>query len=360
MMTLAAGELITSQTNSVGGAGGTAFEFTDPQYIAGLSVTVYNPTASMGNSYVGQLQLTTSDGRTITFGTVNSSYTSQVYSVDLSNDSIQTLQLVYSSFQGGRLGGILLQTVNGQTMNAANLNVNASVTPAMINGNEDVENYYIVGVFGTSGADIDSLGFVVASDDIIQNSLSGFSYTLTSNTTPSPITLDTITVDNQTSTDQVSSISFDQGVETTSTWESTAGLSLGSKITLETGIPFIAEGSVEFSVEASYSYAWGGSLATSQSFAYDATVTVPAQSSITAQAVVLQSELDMTFTATLTTTRIHTGTKTSTVSGSYSGVSAFDVQVTYTDNSTGQQFRAPVPVRLGRQRARLPTLAKAA
>lgn len=314
-------------TNSVGGGGGQAFTYID---LAGISQLIAVPVLDPGSqtTFITQISVISNDGSIInTFGTiVTGSGTPHV--LNLAGDSLKSGQLFYSPSYGGRVAGITLQTVNGQSFSVGD--VSGTPVNLSMNNNLNVENYYIAGVFGNSAINVDMLGFYVVEDPIVRRVVQDFTYDLSGTPpVPTPVTLNTLVVENKSSEAQQAQIGFSEEVSSTSEWSNTAGITLGAETEIKTGIPFLAEGKIKLSVQASYEYSWGGSLTTSRQFNYQATVDVPSETSISASVVVLQADLSISYTATYLVERAHSGIKSQPLSGTYNGVSSYDVTVEY-------------------------------
>lgn len=318
-------------TNSVGGTGGQPFTFTR---LTGISKLTFVSSTRDGVNPVYITQITASDlDDTIekVFGT-SAGQTLAPQVIDLTADSIQSCKLYpYSSGMDGRLGGILIHTVNGQTFQAGNTtNLPVDLT---IDGNANVKNYYVAGLFGKSGDDIDSLGFYLVEDPIVREAVQNFAYDLSHAPPASPMTLNTIMVENRSSEPQTSLISFTEDVSSTSEWSHAAGVMVGASVEISAGIPLIAEGSLTVSVEASYDYSWGGSLTTSRQFNYQANVDVAPGKKLSASVIVSKAQISIPWTATYVVERARSGIYTRQISGTYSGVSTHDVDVQYGDVS---------------------------
>ncbi|KAJ9697182.1 hypothetical protein PVL29_009105 [Vitis rotundifolia] len=79
------------------------------------------------------------------------------------------------------------------------------------------------------------------------------------------------------------------------TWKGSVSLKLGVKITMESGVPFIADGKLEISSEFSGTYEWGGteSVTTAMETLYN--VTVPEMTRVTVSMIATQGSCDVPF-----------------------------------------------------------------
>src|SRR5690606_6195513 len=114
---------------------------------------------------------------------------------------------------------------------------------------EPVQNFYPVGIFGYAGGAIDALGSYFKKDALICRSMENFSYSDLKKDGESPINLASATVSNQTGISQISTIQLSKSVSSTYKWSTEAGLTAGITTTFTTKIPFVAEASVELSLE---------------------------------------------------------------------------------------------------------------
>ena len=63
-------------------------------------------------------------------------------------------------------------------------------------------------------------------------------------------------VENDSSSSIDQALSFSHSYTATKSWSNSIGLKVGVKTTVKTGVPFLVEGKVELSFEASYTYNW--------------------------------------------------------------------------------------------------------
>ncbi len=317
------------QTNSVGGSGGVPFMYADPMGISTMTVVAY---ASDGvhPDYITQIVVYSYDGSVSkTYGGTPTYGCLPPVTVDLSSETLRSCDLYqFSSGEDGRLAGFVLEML-GQKLSFGN--TGGTAVDLALNGNPNVENYYIAGVFGTEGVNIDSFGFYLVQDPIVRRIVQQFNYNLDVTPKPTPVTLNTLLVENRSSEQQSAQIAFTEEVSTTSEWSSTAGIALGTQVSITAGIPTVVEGTATTSVEATFAYSWGGSLTTTQQFNYQATVDIAPGKSASASVVVQQASLDISYTATYLIERAHSGIQTQSISGTYSGVSSYDVTVAYDD-----------------------------
>ncbi|MEA5534827.1 ETX/MTX2 family pore-forming toxin [Crocosphaera sp. XPORK-15E] len=260
----------------------------------------------------------------------------------LGGKPIDFCTLYYSDFRGGRLGGIILRLNDGSTLQAGDLNGRATTLSL---GEYGIRNTVLVGLFGRKGKDIDQLGLIVK-NDITQLNIEHIDYNLvpTSETNLKVEALDFIRIDNQSDISQTSSITHTRSVNASNNWSHNVGAKVGVSTSIKTGIPFIAEGKVDVSLEASYNYTWGGTLETSDSFEYTATATVPPHSEIEAQVLVTQTKFDLTYTAQASATWANGMTMSGVIHGTYEGIHSHDVQIDYSIPKTHSSQKRVAPL----------------
>lgn len=240
---------------------------------------------------------------------------------------IESCTLYKSNFDGGRLGGISLLLEDGSQFQAGHLQGEA----VQLKIGRSINGTTLVGLYGREGDNIDNLGLVL-NDPIVGWDLSDVQYDLTP-TTRSNLkveALDSVTLISDSDIAQNSSITRSRSVTASNSWSHNVGAKIGLTTAISTGIPFIADGKVEVSVEASYGFTWGEGLETSDTFEYTATATVPPHAAVEAEVLVTQTQFDLTYTATAKATYASGYSQTGSVSGTYEGIHAHDVQIKYT------------------------------
>ncbi|RZC64261.1 hypothetical protein C5167_007951 [Papaver somniferum] len=85
-----------------------------------------------------------------------------------------------------------------------------------------------------------------------------------------------------------------------STWNASLSLSLGVKTTMTSGVPEVAEASIEFSVEFTSSYEWGETVEREVQMGSVYTVEVPSKSIVTASLIAVQGTAGIPFSYTQT------------------------------------------------------------
>ena len=86
------------------------------------------------------------------------------------------------------------------------------------------------------------------------------------------------------------------------------------------------------SAEVSFTATFGETHTTTNAFSYTAMVKVPGSSSMIANAVASTSSISGSYTARYVENWAHAGLKTESISGAVSGLTAYNVEVDYTDS----------------------------
>ena len=139
------------------------------------------------------------------------------------------------------------------------------------------------------------------------------------------------TVTNKTKQTQTSSIAGSKSYSETHGWSDSLAIKAGVKTNIKTGIPVIAEGKVEVSVEATNTYTWNGSETTSTTWSWNTPVTVPPHGSIVAFIAVAVTTLAVPYTLKGVVV-LKSGAKVpATISGLYTGSNSHDLSVTFVE-----------------------------
>jgi hypothetical protein len=112
-------------------------------------------------------------------------------------------------------------------------------------------------------------------------------------------------------------LTFSHAYTATKTWSNSVGLKLGVRTSIKTGVPIVGEATIELSMEASYNYTWGESVADQKTDTWLATVTAPPKTRVKVQAVVTESTIDVPYSADL---RVRRSDGTTTTINNSSGV----------------------------------------
>ncbi|MGV1009813.1 MAG: ETX/MTX2 family pore-forming toxin [Dermatophilaceae bacterium] len=143
------------------------------------------------------------------------------------------------------------------------------------------------------------------------------------------------TVRNSTQTEQTPTIEGSESLEQTSSWSDSLGITVGVSTSFACGVPLVAEGKVDVSVEANNTYTWSGSETKSKTWSWSAPLTVPP--SATASVIVSTTLSTIAVPYTLSGTFVFkSGTQMpGKVHGLYTGSNSHDLTVTYATLTPG-------------------------
>jgi hypothetical protein len=137
------------------------------------------------------------------------------------------------------------------------------------------------------------------------------------------------TVRNETMQMQTSTISGSKSVSETSGWSDSLGVKVGAKTSFKTGIPCVAEGKVEVSMEVSNTFTWNGSTTTTKTWGFNTPVSVPPNTVIICIVSATISTIAVPYTLT-GTIKLKSGTKMpGRIRGTYTGTNSHDLNVTF-------------------------------
>jgi hypothetical protein len=291
--------------------GGTPFELRRPgKKIKELSVWS-EPDRLRG------VQATFEDGAVMKAGTLTSQSRAITFHPD---ESVTSTTISSAAYKAGRAGNIQLKTDFGQDY----LGVFPSIpifnrfTPFT-----DVKRGTLIGVYGGYGADLDNLGIILALPEDTEYQYFNVRYDLSAFKAVGErlLSLKEGIVENDSSGSIDQALTFSHSYTATKSWSNSIGLKAGVKTTVKTGVPFLVEGKVELSFEASYTYNWGETVADQKTDSWTATLKVPPHSRIRVQATVLESTIDVPYSADLTIVRSDgSSKKVANFSGVYRGI----------------------------------------
>lgn len=180
-------------------------------------------------------------------------------------------------------------------------------------------------------AEITSIVYDVASAKVLQTS---------------PEELYRQTVHNNTDVSQSSSISGSRSIAETSGWSDSLAVKVGAKTTFKTGIPYVAEGKIEVSVELTNTYTWNGSETETKTWNFSTPVTVPPHSAIVALVAATLSTIAVPYTLSGTLILQSGAQLPGHVSGIYTGSNSHDMTVTFTPVGPGTKNLKPMTMPL--------------
>jgi hypothetical protein len=136
-------------------------------------------------------------------------------------------------------------------------------------------------------------------------------------------------VANDMDTPQTSNIRGSESVEEMTGWSDTLGIRIALKTEFKTKIPFVVDGKVELSVEASNEYTWNGSTTHSKDWGFDVPITLQAHTKGRVAITVSISTISVPYT--MTGNHVHkNGAKIpGTVTGTYTGTNSYNQQVRF-------------------------------
>jgi hypothetical protein len=266
------------------------------------------------------VQVTFHDGAVMQAGSLTGDRSSSI--TFHPDESITSATISSSAYRAGRAGNVELQTDFGQKY--------LGVFPAFpknmpfrfndFTPYTDVTRGNLIGVYGGEGADLDNLGLILALPEDTEYEYYNVRYDLSAFKAVGErmLSLKEGVVKNPSATATISQqLSFSHAYTATKTWSNSVGLKVGVKTTIKTGVPFLAEGKIELSMEASYSYSWGESVADQKTDSWVASVTAPPKTRVKVQAVVTESTIDVPYSADL---RVRRSDGTTTTINNFSGV----------------------------------------
>ncbi len=137
------------------------------------------------------------------------------------------------------------------------------------------------------------------------------------------------TVRNSTPSAQESTIAGSESVEETKGWSDSLGITVGVSTSFECGVPLVAEGKVDVSVEANNTYTWNGSITTHKEWSWSTPVAVPPGGNASVVIAATLSTIAVPYTLTGTVVFSSGTTMPGTVRGLYTGTNSHDLTVDY-------------------------------
>jgi len=136
-------------------------------------------------------------------------------------------------------------------------------------------------------------------------------------------------VANNTDTPQQSSIGGSESVAEMSGWSSKLGGKIGVKTNFKSGIPFLADGKVEVTIEVNYEYTWNGSTTRTKVWTFNVPVTVPPKSKAVVVISVSVSKISVPYTLTGSFV-LKSGARISRkIPGIYTGLNSHNLEVSF-------------------------------
>jgi hypothetical protein len=137
------------------------------------------------------------------------------------------------------------------------------------------------------------------------------------------------TVRNDSQYPQSSTITGSQSVSETSGWSDSLAVKVGVSTSFKTGIPFVAEGKVQVSVEVTNTYTWNGSKTSTKTWGFNTPVSVPAKTVIIGLVSATLSTIAVPYTMKGSFI-LRSGVRIpGTIQGTYLGTNSHDLTVTF-------------------------------
>jgi hypothetical protein len=136
-------------------------------------------------------------------------------------------------------------------------------------------------------------------------------------------------VPNSSTVEQQTSLGSSEALTQTSGWSDS--LQAGIKVTAEgqVGIPFVANGKLQVSINVKNTYVWNGSTTTSTEWNWQANVVTPPQTTVTVSVLITQTTIVVPYQQAVSILYQSGATYTGFISGSYTGKSMDDATISY-------------------------------
>ncbi|CAL8296165.1 unnamed protein product [Boreogadus saida] len=223
----------------IGGEGGGSFSFTGRDNGA----TLKKIGVAVGGTTIKAVRAELTDGRVQTFGK-GDSFSEFTFKPD---EHIYKLSLWETSI-GKHLGGIQFCTISGNTFEAMTTDC-LMVCPLMTEHSIDVGSGVCLGLEGSCGSDIDSMGFRFI-NAIKSSVLTDLTYDSLDTYTPQikKEYIKSLTYQNDTTADQEHKLTYSRSVTKSNTWINTVKIESTVSLSVTAGFPGLAEVSGGFSV----------------------------------------------------------------------------------------------------------------
>jgi hypothetical protein len=137
------------------------------------------------------------------------------------------------------------------------------------------------------------------------------------------------TVRNDTMQSQTSSITGSAMVSETSGWSDALAVKVGVSTSFKTGVPFIAEGKVQVSLEVTNTYTWNGSTTNTKAWGFNTPVTVAPHTVVVGLVSATLSTIAVPYTLKGTFLLKSGARIPGAVTGIYTGTNSHDLTVTF-------------------------------
>ncbi|KAG5538538.1 hypothetical protein RHGRI_019201 [Rhododendron griersonianum] len=139
------------------------------------------------------------------------------------------------------------------------------------------------------------------------------------------ITFASSSAENDKQVSDTKTLGFSHKDSRSSTWNGSVSLKLGVTTNIQTGIPFVAQGTVEVSTEFTGEYQWGETVTTEHEVRTEYTTTVPPMSKVTISLLATQGSCDVPFSYTQRDTLMNGNVVINNLDdGVYTGINNFN------------------------------------
>lgn len=136
------------------------------------------------------------------------------------------------------------------------------------------------------------------------------------------------TIRNEGGADVTQTLQYTYSKSEVGTWNNSAGIEIGVSTAFKAGVPLLAEGKIEVSVNASYTHEWGGSSGTEKNISSSTQVVVPSKTEGKAKVLIRRAIIDIPFTYKVRRTFLSGMVEEQTIkTGKYQNVESYFVDV---------------------------------
>ncbi|KAA0721291.1 Aerolysin-like protein [Triplophysa tibetana] len=271
----------------IGGQGGHPFSFTGETNGASLEkIGVW-----VGEWQVKAVKVWLSDGRNQTFGNPAGPY--QEYKFQ-PGESFTSLSL-WGNGAGTRLGGIRFKTTLQKEFFVKMTSWGLKAEYPM-----DVGSGYCLGVQGSGGADIDSMGFVFL-NEVESVVLTDVNYPTINQMIPQVVVeeIKSVTYTNESSISQKQKIESSKKISKTSSWSQKISFSSTISMEVKAGIPDIAEVSTGFSFTIGVESSYGGEYTEERTETVSSEIEIPPGKKVVVDIDIGRCRFDLPYTGTV-------------------------------------------------------------
>jgi len=302
----------SSGAGCIGGCGGSRFEVHD----FATTVSVLKAWTGGDHNGLSALYIELFNGKVFSLGSVPARGPDAQITFATGETIVGDIELCGNGV-GSLTGFIKFQTSAGQKFQ-----VGDEHTPYYFPSG----NSFLTGFFGQAGSDIDHLGILMMKP-IVNGELEDVNYPTLSNYAQglSPQIYKTVLCNDDHTTPQSNTVSFEKTVGTTYHWSITVSFSIGGSITVTAGLPDVAQVSEEFHWEVGLSSTYDVSVDTTKTETMSFPVTVAPREKVFGSFSWWDSVCNVPYTAKLVYTYSDHSNYTFAVSDTYLGAYITDV-----------------------------------